>query len=358
MLLLGLGWLGLSYTDPTDPPRMPIAVELAAAVVAAVLVAAFRERRPMAVALLAAPATFLLTATMGASLVGVYAVASRRSWRATAVVVTWVAIVVAGVYRLAIPDTRTWIELTVLLVLMHAIAAAAGETVQSRRELVRSLRERARQAEEGQRLRIEEARHAERERIAREMHDVLAHRLSLLAVHAGALEFAADAAPEHRLAAGVVRQGSYEALEDLRAVLGLLRQGPEGERPQPRLADLPELADECRRAGASVDLDATVAGDVPEAVGRHAYRVVQEGLTNARKHAPGAPVSVTVAGDEAAGLTVEVRNPLTAGAAAVPGAGTGLVGLAERVRLLDGRLDHGPTADGSFRLTAWLPWRT
>ena len=102
---------------------------------------------------------------------------------------------------------------------------------------------------------------------------------------------------------------------------------------------------------------------VPESVGRHGYRIVQEGLTNARKHAPGAPVRVTLStvdGDSPA-LEVEVTNPLppeTAGAQdRLPGAGTGLIGLRERVHVAGGRLEHGPTPDGRFRLHAWLPWR-
>jgi signal transduction histidine kinase len=92
-------------------------------------------------------------------------------------------------------------------------------------------------------------------------------------------------------------------------------------------------------------------------MGRHAYRIVQEGLTNARKHAPGAEVRVLVDGSPGAGLTIEVRNRLPLGAAAqVPGAGAGLVGLAERVELCQGRLEHGATGDGDFQLRAWLPW--
>jgi signal transduction histidine kinase len=98
-------------------------------------------------------------------------------------------------------------------------------------------------------------------------------------------------------------------------------------------------------------------GAVPVAVGRNAYRIVQEGLTNARKHAHGAAVAVTIDGAPGAGLTLEVRNRLSlARAAAIPGAGTGLVGLAERATLAGGKLEYGRSADGDFRLWAWLPW--
>jgi signal transduction histidine kinase len=224
--------------------------------------------------------------------------------------------------------------------------------------LVRSRRERLREAVEHQRLRLQEARHAERERIAREMHDVLAHRLSLLAVHAGALEVRPSATEQERQAVGVVRQCAHEALEDLRQVIGAVRAaGPVEDRPQPTLADVPALVAQCRRADAAVELDLVVAGAVPDGTGRHAYRIVQEGLTNARKHAPDAPVRVRVGDAPGGGLTIEVVNPASATGSSLPGTGTGLVGLTERARLAGGRLEHGRTADGGFRLWAWLPCR-
>ncbi|WP_171168090.1 sensor histidine kinase [Streptomyces sp. I05A-00742] len=243
-----------------------------------------------------------------------------------------------------------------------------GLYVASRRRLVAGLRERVERAGE-------EARRQVREDIAREMHDVLAHRLSLLSVHAGALEFRPDAPPEDvRRASGVIRDAAYQALEDLREIIGVLRlpAGDAPDRPQPTLDDLPRLVDESRAAGARVALDLRTGTGAPvaAATGRTVYRIVQEGLTNARKHAPGAEVVVTVGGDPGAGLTVEVRNALSAAATPVPatpipaapvpatvipGAGQGLVGLAERARLAGGRLEHGRVG-GDFRLDAWLPW--
>jgi signal transduction histidine kinase len=163
----------------------------------------------------------------------------------------------------------------------------------------------------------------------------------------------------------VIRSSAHQALEDLREVIGVLRDGADGEsppdRPQPTLSDLPALIDESRAAGMHVT--ATVAlGDlaaVPTATGRNAYRIVQEGLTNARKHARGSAVDLTVGGAVGEGLAVEIRNRLPVGrpvAAEIPGAGTGIVGLAERASLAGGRLEHGPTGDGDFRVWAWLPW--
>jgi signal transduction histidine kinase len=234
-----------------------------------------------------------------------------------------------------------------------ATALGYGLFVRARRQLVQSLRREADQASE-------EARAAERRRIAREMHDVLAHRLSLLSVHAGALEFKSDApADEVAEAAGVIRESARAALEDLRGVIGVLREdGAEDptEPPQPTLADLPALIEESRAAGMRIaaELD---AGAPPETIGRTAYRIVQEGLTNARKHAPGAAVTVSVKNEDDVGLCVEVRSlaPVAVSALPLPGAGTGLIGLAERVTLAEGELEHGVDADGAFVLRARLP---
>jgi signal transduction histidine kinase len=254
-------------------------------------------------------------------------------------------------------ESFTWsVVFTVIVVLW-------GMVVRSRRQLVVSLRDRAERAESEQQLRVAQARSLERTRIAREMHDVLAHRISLLSLHAGALEIRPDAsADEVAGAAGVIRASAHQALQDLREVIGVLRADTGGdaapERPQPTIAELPALADESRAAGIRVHLALEIeAAEVPELTGRTAYRIVQEGLTNARKHAAGTVVTVRIAGAPSAGLTVEVRNPWpVSGPTAIPGTGIGLVGLAERTTLAGGRLTHGRTESGDFALTAWLPW--
>ena len=147
-------------------------------------------------------------------------------------------------------------------------------------------------------------------------------------------------------------------------MIGVLRaEAGDGdpEPPQPTLADLPALIEESREAGMQVRFECELpdAGAVPAATGRSAYRIVQEGLTNARKHARGAAVEVTVEGTAGTGLTIEIRNRLPVGVAAaseIPGTGTGIVGLAERASLAGGRLEHGRTAAGDYRLWVWLPW--
>ena len=133
-----------------------------------------------------------------------------------------------------------------------------------------------------------------------------------------------------------------------------------GSRPLPGIAELPELIGESRAAGMRVQAggEAWSATAVPDAAGRTVYRVVQEGLTNARKHAPGQPVSVTLAGGPGSGLDVSVVNPIAAAAAGltlVPGAGAGLIGLTERLELAGGRLEWR-NSGGEFQLRAWLPW--
>lgn len=216
----------------------------------------------------------------------------------------------------------------VLITTGYGAMVGWGALVRVNRALVVSLRERARRAEAEQGRRVAEARMAERTRIAREMHDVLAHRLSLLATYAGALEYRPDSPPQRLAqAAGVVRTGVHQALEELREVILVLRDEDAGEgvgdaRRSPRLADIPALVEESRCAGAGVRLrDETADADsLPAALGRTAYRVVQEGLTNARKHAPGRPVEVELTGRPGEALVITVTNPLGGAEAPVEGA--------------------------------------
>ena len=248
----------------------------------------------------------------------------------------------------------------VLVIAAGAALVGWGQGARARQALLASLRERARRAEAEQASRVAEARVAERARIAREMHDVLAHRLSLLATYAGALEYRPDAPPEQLArAAGVVRAGVHQALDELREVITVLRDDDvDGKHPLPGVADLDGLIAETRDAGTAVDVTRRVTQpeDLPGGLGRTAYRVVQEGLTNARKHAPGQPVRVLLAGKPGGRLVVELANPVGPADPVINGSGTGLIGLTERVRLAGGEIDHTISADGEFVLRAWLPW--
>jgi signal transduction histidine kinase len=325
----------------------------------------WRRRWPVGVALALILIAAYSSLAGGAAVVALFSAAVHRPFRVAAPLAA-LAVATQPVYLAVFPtDDAPYAVSLALSVLFISVALIWGMFVRARRQLVFSLRDRAERAETEQQLRVEQARAHERARIAREMHDVLAHRISLLSLHAGALEFRPDAPPDEvARAAGVIRSSAHQALEDLRVVIGVLRDDPDGgepERPQPTLADLPALIDESRGAGMRVAHDWRLPADaaVPEGLGRNAYRIVQEGLTNARKHARGSAVDVSVEGAPGAGLTIEIRNRLPVGAfagAEIPGAGTGIVGLTERAALAGGRLEHGRTDAGDYRLWAWLPW--
>ncbi|MEV0777384.1 histidine kinase [Streptomyces sp. NPDC050428] len=320
-----------------------------------------RRRWPVGPAVALSLVQIVSPTASGAALVALFSLAIHRPFKPVAyVAVLSLATMTVQAYLRPDPTISHLVALIVgaLLVLL---ALAWGMLVRSRRQLVMALRERAVRAETEAALRAEQAQRLARESIAREMHDVLAHRLTLLSVHAGALEFRPDAPPpEVARAAGVIRDSAHEALQDLRMIIGVLRApGDDGERPQPTLVTLDALVAESREAGMKVTLDSGV-GDpeaVPSTTGRTAYRIAQEGLTNARKHAPGTGATVLVSGGPGDGLTVEVRNEAPLGPVPhVPGSGQGLIGLTERATLAGGRFEHGPTRDGGFAVKAWLPW--
>lgn len=321
-----------------------------------------RRRWPVGFAAAMLAVSLLSNTAGGAALVAYFTLAVHRPWKYSA----WfggLAMALTIPFYWWRPDPELPYAVSVALTsLFIATALAWGMFVRSRRQLLLALRDRARRAESEAALRAEKAQQLARDAIAREMHDVLAHRLTLLSVHAGALEFRPDAPREEiARAAGVIRESAHEALQDLRQVIGVLRGGDADTsgRPQPTLAALDTLVAESREAGMKVVLDLRVTDpeSVPAAVGRTAYRIVQEGLTNARKHAPGAEVTVTVAGVRGEGLTLSVRNPAPPGdVPKVPGSGQGLIGLTERASLAGGRLSHGGGPGGSFTVEAWLPW--
>ncbi|MCW2782597.1 MAG: histidine kinase [Marmoricola sp.] len=318
----------------------------------------FRRRWPFAIAAI----TTVLSAFSGtASGPGVLAAVSLATGRRIPQVVTigLLNVVASQVYEVVEPSTGNdnwWVNFSITIVVTVALLVL-GMYIGSRRELLWTLRDRANQTEAQQELRLAGARSAERERIAREMHDVLAHRISLITMHAGALAYRTDLPPEQvRETAQLIQAKSHEALADLREVLGVLRGDDLLHRPQPTLADLDALVDEAVEGGMTVDLTNTVSGPVPDGVGRTIYRIVQEGLTNARKHAVGTHVVVTVSGSAGAGVDVELSNPIRLGSwATTPGAGMGLVGLKERTELAGGRLEVTDDRK-TFGIHGWLPW--
>ena len=324
----------------------------------------WRRRYPGRLGVAATLAAVVSGAAAGPAVIAGFNVAVRGSRRALIAVVA-LSVATIPLFPLLYPSHDSFLLNLSLGLLITAVVVGWGLFVRARREVIFTLRERAARLEAEQRLRVEQAREAERRRIAREMHDVLAHRVSLLTLHAGALEFRPDASPEEVAeAAAVIRASANAALAELREVIGVLRDGePEDgpEPPQPTLADIPALVEESRAAGMKVELSLDEPPrPVPAALGRTAYRVIQEGLTNARKHAPAAAVAVRVGPEAGDALVVQVvtRRPLgvAAGAAAAPpGSGNGLIGLGERVALAGGALRHGPDAAGDFVLRATLP---
>ncbi|WP_410662171.1 sensor histidine kinase [Amycolatopsis sp. lyj-84] len=321
----------------------------------------WRRRFPVTITLSVILASTVSVLAGGASLLALCSLATRRRPAETvvaAVLSVITAVLTADFYPHRESTGPLWLVIS-LPTLMVGIVVAVGAAIGARREEVRSLREQVASAEREQAARAAEARIMERHRIAREMHDVLAHRVSLVAMQAGVLGHRPDLPADQvaELARGIA-EGSHQALEELRDVLGVLRASPDGlEPPQPSLEDLPALVANARSLGLDVTLTATTTGEPPAAIARTVYRIVQEGLTNAGKHAPGARVSVTVEGTAGDGLRATVRDSgASRKATGPPVSGFGLLGLSERVELAGGELDHHAEPGGGFVLAARLPW--
>jgi signal transduction histidine kinase len=326
-----------------------------------------RRRWPAGIALAILPLFVVSLSAGGAGLLALLNVGIRRQARVAVAVAGLYQVAFIGYYLLWYRRYPFWIAWPWALTEFAALVAW-GMYIRARRQLVASLRDRAEQAEAAQQLLARQARQAERARIAGEMHDVLGHRVSLMALHAGGLQVRPDLPPEQvRETAGLIWSAAREALEELRGIIGVLRDGEGAQAgvpstPQPSLRDIVPLVEESRRAGMNVKLDMKIEepDTAPGALGRDTYRIVREALTNVSKHACGTAVTVSVSGQAGSGLLVTVRNRLAAGqsaAAQLPGAGLGLVGLAERVSLAGGTFTHGPSPDGDFVVNAALRWQ-
>ena len=326
----------------------------------------WRHRQPAAVAIVLNSFTFVSATSAGPASWALGSVASHRRWRLVALVVP--ISVVAGVVqeRIGIADDALplWASIAFGL-LISGMLVATGYAMGSQRQLVDSYRDRALTAEREQVARVAQARAAERTRIAREMHDVLAHRISLVAMNAGTLSYRTDLSDDERAAAArSIEDNAHRALSDLRAVLGVLRDPTRPmdgtpERPQPGIDDIAALVADEAAGGMRVRLSNRVEDEVPAATGRTAFRIVQEALTNVRKHAAGTAVTVDLAGSAADGLVIGVRNAAPVGPVAgpaLPASGLGLIGLAERAALAGGRISHGVDGTGGYAVRAWIPW--
>jgi signal transduction histidine kinase len=381
ILLIGLAAFPVTYgeamttVDPNGPGAAAVIVRLLLDILlglAAIVLYPFRHRAPLVIILAIVAVSTISSLAAGAAIFALISIATRRRWQEIGVVaaVYLAAQIVGERYFPSANPLPLW-QSAVFVAVIVGLLVVTGMYIGGRRQLHRTLVEKAESDRREHRALLEQARVSERARIAREMHDVLAHRLSLVALHAGVLESRTDLTPElQQSTAAVVRENAHLALTELREVLGVLREPGSGlaiqeTRPQPTLANLTDLLEDSTTAGtpATLEVPASVAAAVPhltDATSRHLYRIIQEGLTNARKHAPGQAVAVRIAGEPGARLTVSLTN-------AVPGldrmqpvgpptSGLGLTGLTERVRLAGGELMAGPDARGGFTLQAWVPW--
>ncbi|GAA2134325.1 histidine kinase [Kitasatospora kazusensis] len=334
-------------------------VSLCALATAALLL---RRRWPVLVLLLTLPGS-LFTMIWLAPMAAVYSVAANRSkLRVTVLCATAFALV--EFFHLPLPDHPFALDrdnalYAIQCVMLGAGPAALGLLARTRHELAVRLDELTRGRQRENRLLAERVLTAERARLAREMHDVVSHQVSLISIQAGALQVVSGD-PTVKSTAGTIRELSVRTLDELRQMVGVLRAAglrPDAPlAPQPRLADLPGLIE-----GSGLRVSSELRpGDCPwpEAVERAAYRTVQEALTNITKHAPGAAVAVRL-DSRGPRLLVEVRNgpsaPVAGSEPVLPGGGHGLVGLRERAQLLGGSFTAVATPDGGFVVRADLP---
>jgi signal transduction histidine kinase len=348
---------GTGTTDAELLGEAPAAMRMAFGIGLAMLVL-IRRANPYPLLALGAVAWALMGAPWGLMVAG-YTIAARpRRPRGFGVLLGVLALVVLA--RMLVVSEVSALFAVVVTVLVVGVPVLLGLWIGIRRALITHLRDEAERLEREQLLDTERAKAQERARIAREMHDVVAHRVGLMVLHAGALEVSlADPAAAQQ--AALVRQTGREALQELRDILGILREGEDRALldPQPTLADLDRLVQQSRDTGmaVSVAVDGT-RRQLPATVERTAYRLVQEALTNVHRHAANAATEVGVRyGREE--LEVAVRNARPANGPhpglALASGGHGLVGLRERVTLLGGTFQAGPRLDGGFEVRASIP---
>ncbi|MFI9721427.1 sensor histidine kinase [Streptomyces sp. NPDC052396] len=337
-------------------PGLPLALSLLAAVALPA-----RRRFPVTVFLLTLPGIYIGYIWF-APLIALYTVAARRPDRR---LLTGCGLLLAAAHFLPYPLSHLSLSphRQVALDLVDAVAdaitpIAVGLLARTRRELAARLAELTRSREREDRLLADRVLATERARLAREMHDVVAHQVSLISLQAGAV-LVSTKDTRARAGARTIRELSVRTLDELRHMVGILRAaGADTEEltPQPELDDLPRLL-ELSALNVTFENAMSPAGRHSEAVERAAFRTVQEALTNVRKHAPGAAVRVRLSEPDG-GLRVEVRNgPPDAAVPApgLPGGGHGLVGLRERAQSLGGTLRAEPTEDGGFVVRADFP---
>jgi len=371
--------------QPKATPLSPLLLTAATLLTVAGCAAIGARRRLPRTALALATALVLVCAALSVTTVGpgigivvcAYTLASLASWRTVApalagcaaahclgaLVITQAGGRVSGPTFWGVPGTSLR-ALAFATLASYGIPALLGASVRGRRAATTELVDRADRLEAERLERDRLAAAEERTRIARELHDIAAHDLSAIVVQAGAADRLVDTDPAAvKSTLYDIRRQGRETLTALRQLVGVMREDDGGGRsPQPTLARLSELVSSARAAGMSLDVVTCGPPEhLPAASDVAAYRVVQESLTNARQHAPGAAVMLSVTHDH--GLTLVVRNgptsngPPAAASGDWPGAGHGLVGMRERVQQAGGTLVAGPTPDHGWQVTVRLPQR-
>ncbi len=348
-----LAMLDVWLVIPEDAPGYSL--PLSGAAVAAMVM---RRQLPFVAVLVTVPG-FLTGWSQLAAMIALGTLANRRGW-GWQLVVGWIMVFICRFILWPLSDFAdlTWREHAldaIWAVIVASMPVAIGMLITARRELSARITELATSREREKALYAETVRAAERTKLAREMHDVVSHQVTLIAMQAGALQVASDD-DNAKETATTIRRLSTRTLEELRSLVGVLRSGVGGEGQQPGLEGLGDLVSNFRSDAVPVALDVTAEPSrLPRSVSHAVYRTVQEALTNVRKHAAGARASVKVQTQQDT-LVVEVRNERAGGRGpALPSGGHGLIGLRERAGLLGGTFQAGPTSEGGFRVSATYP---
>lgn len=385
VLALGTGLTRWAEESPTgELTAIQSTVFLAALVGAVVAVVMLRRRHtsPYAVTIVTAALPLFLPLDATAALCALAALLRSRSGR-----LVWACVAAVGLATVvavlrdasgattessmlksltsnhppgqAVPvELSVWVPLIVALALVGA-SVGAGLLLRNRAALV-ATQGRADAAQQSRDVLTDRlGRQAERDLIAREVHDVIGHRLSLLSLHAGGLQVAAGEDERLSHSAALIRESAQQAMDDLRSLLRVLREPEDtafNRTAMPSLSDLPAVVDETVDSGMPVisTIYLSEADEADPALARAVYRIVQELLTNARRHAPGAPVRLLVQGGPTEGIRIETANRLTTQHPGPPG--NGLTGISERVALWEGTVRHGLDGDETFRVAVHLPW--
>lgn len=347
-LLLLAGYVGSAAHDRSWTSGIPLAVLQAAPLVV-------RRRYPRLVIAIVTAAWFLHVVAIGdtvpvATTIGIYTLAANLT-RTAALPAASAAVVASTLTELA---ASHWSRAASNL-LMFVAAWVIGDNLGTRRAYMRALEERAERAERERESETARARAEEQARIARELHDVIAHNVSVMVVQAAAGNDVFDSRPDRaREALQTIESSGRKALGEMRRLLGIVRADGAEYAPQPGLEQLDELVDQVRAAGLTVSVSTEgVPSPLPAGVDLSAYRVVQEALTNTLKHAKATRARVTLRYRDDA-LVVEVRDD-GVGSGSGDGLGHGLIGMRERVEAFGGSLDTGPAPAGGFDVVARFP---